>query len=115
MIKTLVNDTFSFNVLVAIGGKLRAAREAYGKEIGHSFSEDLLSDEGGLGNFTAIEGSPVCMVWLRFKPKDPISISTLAHEAYHVAAYVMQIKGIKDEECGAYITQWLVRRILSGR
>ena len=45
MIKTLVNDTFSFNVLVAIGGTLKAARVAYGKEIGHVFPEDMLSDE----------------------------------------------------------------------
>jgi hypothetical protein len=115
VIKTLVNDTFPFNVVVAIGGKLRAAREAYGKEIDHVFSEDLLNDEGGLGNFTAIESSGVCMMWLRYKPKDPESIATLAHEACHVAAYVMRRMGIEDEECGAFITDWLVRRVLAGR
>ncbi len=115
MIRTLVNDTFSFNIVVAVGGTLKAARVAYGKEIGYVFPEDVLNEEGGLGNFTVIEGRTVGMVWLRFKPKDPWSISSLAHEAYHVAAYIMQIKGIKDEECGAYIAQWVVRKVLTGR
>lgn len=70
-------------------------------------SIDASHDDGDVACVLDVDGRAVVLL-----PRD-VTIDVLAHEAVHVAAWILRTRGmpfsIKNEEGVAYLVQWFVR------
>jgi hypothetical protein len=111
----LSNETFGFQVLVCIETRrsdcYRGLQAKFG--IKNLTAREIIDNSSALGSFFSMDKGTACALWLRDLPRKANSIAVLCHEAVHLSRHVTKRTGAYSEETQAYLTEWLVREVLT--
>lgn len=112
-------EVYNYDVLCWFGDDM----DAFYKKLSHYCHFDEMAkikkyDYGVQGYCMNLQRGDTSVIWMRSLPKENYQIGVLAHEVFHVVHRVMNVVQIPlsydSEEAWAYLTDFLMTRILRG-